>query len=106
NTKSFVTFVPFVAIPLLIHAAGEETSIHRKRNAGNEGGGIRGEEHRGAAEFFGFAEAFHRCAHKEFLAASSSIKQFFIECRAEDTGYKRIDADAIGSPFDSECFGQ
>jgi hypothetical protein len=88
----------------LIYPAGEETSIHRKRNPGNKSCRIRGEEHRGAAEFFGFAKAFHRCAQKEFLAPSGSIKQFFIECRAEDAGYKRVDADAMRSPFDRECF--
>src|SRR5215510_11329818 len=45
-------------------------------------------------------------AQQEFLTARSPIQEFFVECRAEDGGNKRVDAHAIGSLLDREAFGQ
>ena len=60
---------------LLIHAAGQEASIHREGVACDEAGGFGGQEHRAASHFMQLPKALHWRSHFQFGATWCSIQQ-------------------------------
>ena len=69
----------------MIHPAGEHSSVDRDNLAGSVGGLARGKIDRRGDEFFGCAEACHRRAHQQFLAARA-VDDAAVERGWEDAG--------------------
>src|SRR5450432_3164572 len=58
---------------LLVDGAGQEAAVHAKHFAVDEAGGFRREEDGSADQLFQPAEAAHRGAHQELLAALGAV---------------------------------
>jgi len=86
---------------LLVHAAGEKSTVHGDHFTIDEACRIARQKHRCAGKFFRPAEALQRRPGDEFLSSRSSIQQRRIQRRWEYARRNGVHEYAAGSPFHS-----
>src|SRR4051794_23359187 len=86
----------------LVDAARGEPTIDHQQIAVDEAGRLRRQEDRGARDLFRQAEALHRGAPEQLLAARRAVEKRSVQIGAEHPGRDGVDAHAAAAPFDRQ----
>src|SRR5881398_353323 len=100
------TSVIFIGASSLIDATGEEAAVDGQHFAVDETGSMGGEKDARAGQLLHVAEAPHRRAKQELLAALGAVEQLRVERGAIDARRDGVHVDAAIAPLDGEGAGQ
>ncbi len=91
---------------LLVHTAGQKSTIHHQNLTSNKSGGITGQKDRRANQLYSLPEASHRRPHQQLLAAIALVQQLLVECSPEDPRRNRIHGHTLRAPLHRERLRQ
>ena len=91
---------------LLVDAAGQKAAVDSDHFTGDKRGCLRGQEDRCPRQFVGLAEAMHRRAQQQFLAARRALDKRRVQRRWKDARRNRIHVDTAPRQFDGQDFGE